>query len=206
MRVYPYLRASTTDQNAERAKQLLIDFASQYDLTVATFFVEHDSGAKLERVELFRLLDVAQEGDILLVEQIDRLSRLTTDDWEKLKNIIARKKIRVVSIDLPTSYMFMKFNDEFTERIFATLNSMMLDVLAAVARKDYLDRRTRQTQGITKAKTEGKYKGRPVDTDKHENIRMLLPHKSWSEIERICKCSRATIAKVAKQMRKEQQI
>ncbi|MFK7974356.1 MAG: hypothetical protein AB8B66_05800 [Rickettsiaceae bacterium] len=26
--------------------------------------------------ELFRLLDIAQEGDIILVEQIDRISRL----------------------------------------------------------------------------------------------------------------------------------
>jgi len=34
---------------------------------------------------------------------------------------------------------------------------MMLDMLAAIARKDYEDRRNRQMQGIARAKAEGKY-------------------------------------------------
>ena len=41
---------------------------------------------------------------------------------------------------------------------------MMLDMLAAVARKDYEDRRRRQAQGIVKAKAAGAYRGRPEDT------------------------------------------
>ena len=36
--------------------------------------------------------------------------------------------------------------DEFTARMFGAVNAMMLDVLAAEARKDYEDRR-RQAQG-----------------------------------------------------------
>ena len=35
---------------------------------------------------------------------------------------------------------------------------MMLDMLAAVARKDYEDRRRRQAQGILKAEAQGKYR------------------------------------------------
>jgi hypothetical protein len=44
---------------------------------------------------------------------------------------------------------------------------MMLDVLAAVARKDYEDRRRRVAQGQAKAKAEGRYRGRPEDTAKN---------------------------------------
>jgi DNA invertase Pin-like site-specific DNA recombinase len=40
------------------------------------------------------------------------------------------------------------------------INGMLLDMLAAVARKDYDDRRRRQAQGQAKAKAEGRYKGR----------------------------------------------
>jgi DNA invertase Pin-like site-specific DNA recombinase len=47
--------------------------------------------------------------------------------------------------------------------VFEALNAMRLDMLAAIARKDYYDRRRRQMQGIAKAKTEGKYRGRPED-------------------------------------------
>ncbi len=41
--------------------------------------------------------------------------------------------------------------DEFTERMLSALNSMMLDMLVAVVRKDYEDRRHRQTQGVHRA-------------------------------------------------------
>ena len=50
--------------------------------------------------------------------------------------------------------------DEFTGGTFDAMNGMFLDVLAAVARKDYDDRRLRQAQGQAKAMTQGKYKGR----------------------------------------------
>jgi hypothetical protein len=41
--------------------------------------------------------------------------------------------------------------DDFTAGMFDAINGMMLDVLAAVARKDYDDRRRRQAQGQAKA-------------------------------------------------------
>lgn len=47
------------------------------------------------------------------------------------------------------------------ERMLAAINDMMLDMLAAIARKDYEDRRRRQAEGIAKAKLAGRYKGRP---------------------------------------------
>ena len=55
--------------------------------------------------------------------------------------------------------------------MFAAINAMLLDMLAAVARKDYEDRRRRQAQGQAKAKAEGKYRGRPEDTARNEGNR-----------------------------------
>ena len=42
---------------------------------------------------------------------------------------------------------------------------------AAIARKDYEQRRERQAQGIEKAKAAGKYQGRPVDEDLHKRVK-----------------------------------
>ena len=78
MFVRAYLRASTDDQDANRARDQLKAFAAERGLSVAAWYVENESGAKLARPELFRLLNDAQPGDILLVEQVDRLSRLTS--------------------------------------------------------------------------------------------------------------------------------
>ena len=72
-----YLRASTDEQDAGRAREQLKTFAAERGLQIVAWYVENESGAKLARPELFRLLADAHDGDILLVEQVDRLSRLT---------------------------------------------------------------------------------------------------------------------------------
>ncbi|GFO74930.1 hypothetical protein BPLS_P1865 [Bathymodiolus platifrons methanotrophic gill symbiont] len=173
-RTYAYLRASTKEQNADRAKGSLQQFAREHDLVISTFFTENESGASLQRPELFRLLEIAQNGDIVLVEQIDRISRLKDDDWNSLKSIIKTKGLRVVSLDLPTSHQFSVVNDEFTGRMLSAINDLMLDMLAAIARKDYVDRRRRQKEGIVKAKSEGRYPGRPRDTELQQKIEGML--------------------------------
>jgi DNA invertase Pin-like site-specific DNA recombinase len=198
--VRAYLRASTDEQDAARAKDQLRAFAAERGLEIVAWYTENESGAKLARPELFRLLADAHRGDILLVEQVDRLSRLTAADWETLKAELTAKHIRVVALDLPTSWMMATANrDEFTGRMFEAINGMLLDMLAAVARKDYDDRRRRQAQGQAKAKAAGLYKGRPEDTERNAGIAaMIEAGASWTSIQNATGCSRATIAKIAK--------
>lgn len=201
MRVWAYLRASTKQQDADRALNELEAFAHSHDLKVSKYFKENESGASLQRPQLFLLLEIAERGDILLCEQIDRISRLTGEDWKTLRAIIESKGIRVVSLDLPTSHQLLNVQDEFTARMFEAMNSMMLDMLAAISRKDYEDRRRRQKQGIQKAKNENRYKGRPIDQELHRRIAELLSDgKSWNKVQDLIGCSRATVAKVSKKM------
>ena len=204
-RTYAYLRASTKEQSADRAKGSLQQFASEHDLVISTFFTENESGASIHRPELFRLLEIAQKGDIVLVEQIDRISRLKDDDWNSLKSIIKTKGLRVVSLDLPTSHQFAITNDdEFTGRMLSAINDLMLDMLAAIARKDYVDRRRRQKEGIVKAKSEGRYPGRPSDTELQQKIEvMLTDKKTYDYIQHLLGCSRTTISKVSKRLKQE---
>ena len=67
-----YLRASTDDQDATRAREDLERFVTERGLKVAAWYTENESGAKLDRPELFRLIADAHVGDVLLVEQVDR--------------------------------------------------------------------------------------------------------------------------------------
>jgi DNA invertase Pin-like site-specific DNA recombinase len=194
-----YLRASTDAQDATRARAQVEQFAADHGLVIAATYVENESGAKLHRPELFRLLADSKPGDILLLEQVDRLSRLTEGDWRKLRSEIDARQIRIVALDLPTSWQLADTKDEFTRRMFSAINGMLLDMLAAIARKDYDDRRRRQAQGILKAKVEGRYKGRPPNTDRNAGIAgMLKSGMSWTEVQRAVGCSRATINRIAK--------
>ena len=202
MFVRAYLRASTNDQDANRAREQLKAFAAERKLTVAAWYVENESGAKLARPELFRLLSESSPGDILLIEQVDRLSRLNAADWEALRTELASRKVRVVALDLPTSWVMTNGNgDEFTARMFDAINGMMLDMLAAIARKEYEDRRRRQSQGIAKAMAEGLYRGRPENVERNANIEaMLRAGLSYSAVQAATGCARATVAKIAKRI------
>jgi DNA invertase Pin-like site-specific DNA recombinase len=194
-----YLRASTDHQDAERAREQVEAFAAERQLVVAATYTENESGASLARPELFRLISDSKPGDILLIEQVDRLSRLSASDWLKLRSELDARQIRVVALDLPTSWQLASTSDEFTSRMFGAINGMMLDMLAAVARKDYDDRRRRQAQGILKAKAQGKYRGRPEDAARNAGIgAMLRGGASWSAIQKATGCSRATISKIAR--------
>ncbi|TIX44109.1 MAG: resolvase [Mesorhizobium sp.] len=202
MFVRAYLRASTKEQDAERAKNDLVAFAKEKGLAIAATYVENESGASLQRPELFRLLSDCAAGDILMIEQVDRLSRLDAADWDRLKNEIDDRKVRVVALDLPTSHMMMTATtDEFTGRMFGAINNMMLDMLAAIARKDYEDRRRRQLQGIEKAKRQNLYRGRPEDAKRNAAIvNMLRDGRSWSSIIDATGCSRSTLSRLAKRL------
>lgn len=199
MNARAYLRASTVEQDASRAREMVEAFAVERGLPIVGTYVENESGAKLARPELFRLITDSKPGDVLLIEQVDRLSRLTDSDWRKLRAELDAKKIRVVALDLPTSWQLTAPADDFTARMFGAINAMMLDMLAAVARKDYEDRRRRQAQGIAKAKLDGAYRGRREDTARNAGIASTLRDgSSWSAIQTAFGCSRATIARVAK--------
>ncbi|TIU60971.1 MAG: resolvase, partial [Mesorhizobium sp.] len=155
----------------------------------------------LKRPELERLMRDCHPGDVLLVEQVDRLSRLNEADWEKLRTDLKSKQVRVVALDLPTSWQAVSDGDEFSRRMVDAINGMMLDMLAAIARKDYTDRRRRQSQGIEKAKAEGRMRGRKEDEKRNGKIAVLLrAGLSWSQIVEQEECSRATVAKIAKRL------
>jgi len=171
-----YLRASTREQDASRAKESLESFVNEKGAAIASWYVENASGATPDRTELRRLLSDSRDGDILLVESIDRLSRLPKAEWERLRAEIESKGIRVVALDLPTSHSALSETgaDEFTSRMLDSINRMLSDMLAALSRVDYEVRRKRQAQGIAKAKEAGVYRGRPKSHDLHRKVQELL--------------------------------
>ena len=203
MFIRSYLRASTVEQDATRSNAALEQFAAEHGHLVASTYTENVSGTEANRPELLRLLKDARKGDVLLVESIDRLSRMEDPDWRTLKAAIDSKGLRIVALDLPTSHRAMRTNqnDEFTSRMLAAINNMMVEMMAAIARKDYQQRRERQAQGIAKAKQGGVYKGRPADQDLHKRVRELLAANfGIRAAARHAKCSTTTVLKIRDQL------
>jgi DNA-binding NarL/FixJ family response regulator len=74
--------------------------------------------------------------------------------------------------------------------------------VAFVCRTHSAGTRRRQAQGQAKAKAEGKYRGRPEDTERNDAIaRMLAAGQSWTTIQNTTGCSRATVLKIARRIK-----
>ena len=148
MTVRIYLRASTKDQDANRAEQLLLSLAGNATVVV---YKENVSGTKLERPELNRLLDESSPNDILLVESVDRLSRLNADDFDSLKLKIKAKQLHLVVADLPTTHQALtrpSEDDTMQQQLMLCVSNMLIDLLTTMARIDNDKRIERIKQGL----------------------------------------------------------
>lgn len=206
-----YLRASTKQQDATRAEEQLDAFAKLHGLNVVDKFIENESGASLDRPKLFELIEKSGKHDILLCESTDRLTRLTASKWAELKKVINDRGIRLVMVDLPTSYMNLSVpanlqdcaTTDPTVSIMSAINNMIIDIMAAMANKDYEQRKARAAQGREKAKREGKMTGRKVNTDANDKAMKYLRDggNSWKDIAKLCDISRAQVGKLAKKVK-----
>ncbi|MCC3309437.1 recombinase family protein [Psychrobacter sanguinis] len=195
MTVRIYVRASTKDQDATRALADLITFSKSYDNKFIDY-VEHFSGTKLDRPALAKLLKDAEQGDILLVESVDRLSRLSQDDFAILKQRIKDKGLRLVVADLPTTHTV---SEGLTGEILRVINDMLIDLLATMAKLDNDKRRERIKQGL--ANSGYKPTGKKANTAKHNRIRELDSQNNMTkeEIAKAVGVGVATVYRVLKQ-------
>lgn len=161
-------------------------------------YVENYSGTKLDRPELNKLLSEANQGDTLLVESIDRLSRLTQRDFQELKRRIQEKGLRLFVADLPTTYQMIQTSDSITHSILELINNMLIDLLATMARLDNEKRIERIKQGL--ARSGYKPTGKKANEAKHKRIKELLAvgNMTKEEIAKAVNCGVATVYRVAK--------
>lgn len=204
MKAHLYLRASTKDQDANRAKVALESFALEKGLSIAAVYAENISGTKLNRPELLLLLDTAESGDVLLVESVDRLSRLSQADWDTLKATIKAKGLRLVVADLPTSHMLVEAKG-ITAQIMDVINNMLIDLMATMARLDQEKRVERIKQGLENKKAaypEWKPSGKGRNLAKWSEVQALMqkhPTISADQIAKLADCGVATVYRIKKE-------
>src|ERR1700676_4182865 len=123
-------------------------------------FREVASGAKTDRAQLRRLLDVLDAGDVLTVTQLDRLARSTRDLLNTLATITAKKAgfraLGAAWADTTTSH-----------------GRLMLTVLGGLAEFERDLIRTRTGEGRERAKARGVKMGRPHKLTAHQRQEIL---------------------------------
>lgn len=189
---YGYVRVSSKSQESnysiESQKQQLI----QNGIQAKNIRVEVGSGAnEIKNRPVFQQLlqKELKPNDLLMVTKIDRCSRNTLE-FLKLQDILFKKNITFVALDLPTSV------DLATNKLIAT-------TLSGIAEFENARRKERQEQGIRAAQKEGKYTGRKTLIN-HSLITKVKNLKdksnlSVTEISRLIGISRPTVYKVLKE-------
>lgn len=191
-----YVRASTKDQDAERALDSLKQFASTIQ-DDSKAYIENESGTKLDRPILNKLLEDAEKGDTLLVESVDRLSRLTQEEFKVLKGRIEERGLKLVVADLPTTHVLLNTDDTITSSILNLVNNLLIDLLATMARLDNDKRKERIKQGLERSGY--KPSGKKADTAKHDRIKELANKGlTKEEIAKATGCGIATVYRVLK--------
>ena len=133
--------------------------------------------------------NVLKEGDTLVVTKIDRCARNTLE-FLKLQDILFKRKIQFISLDLP-----------YSEDL--NINKLISITLSSIAEFETNRRKERQMQGISQAKKAGKYRGRKtvIDDKLIAEVKHLKQQKmlSVTQIVKITGRSRNTIYKVLKE-------
>ena len=174
-----YARTSTVDQLAGIEGQV-----RELKKAGATKLYTEQVSSIGKRKELDAALDFLREGDSFMVTKLDRLARSTRHLMEIVDYLQERKvALRILDMGLDTS---------------TPSGELILTVMGAIAQFERSIMLERQREGIAKAKSEGKYKGRPKHINA-DNVREMKENgSSIKEIMAEHKISRASVYRLLK--------
>tara|TARA_R100000935_G_scaffold49280_1_gene74510 strand:- start:299 stop:877 length:579 start_codon:yes stop_codon:yes gene_type:complete len=176
-----YARTSTLDQKAGLEAQLR-------DLKAVgceRIFTEQVSSVDVDaRTQLAEALSFIREGDVVAVTKLDRLARSVAHLLE-LKQKIADKgaHLRILDLGVDTS---------------TPTGQLMLTMLGGIAEFERSIMLERQREGISKAKADGRYKGRaPTARAKTDEVlAMKASGIGATEISRTLGIGRASVYRI----------
>ena len=192
-----YQRVSTEEQNLGR-QNALIEKAKAEGYYIAGVYKEKASGVRADRPVLNKLIADLQEGDVIIAEHIDRITRLPLAEAEKLVNRI-REKGAFLSIPGIIDLSQIQTDSDIAKIVLDSIQTMLLKIALQMARDDYEQRKKRQAAGIAEAKKLGRFKGRQADTQKHKLIISLRSHHTLQETAKLAGCSVSLVKLVMRQ-------
>ena len=168
-----YARVSSVGQSLEAQKEALQHCDKM--------FVEKASAKNRDRPVLEKALDYVREGDTLICTRLDRIAR-STGDLLSIVDQLQEKGVRfkLLQMDLDTN---------------TATGKLILTTLGAIATFERELMLERQAEGIARAKSEGKYKGRkPTAMEKKpEALRLKAEGFNPSQISRKLGVSRSSV-------------
>lgn len=187
--VYGYARCSTNEDLQDITRQ--VRELKRQGATDETIYMEYESGTKINRAELAKLLNVVKEGDTIYTTEVSRITRST----KQLCDIIELAKEKQIKLVLGTFIVdCSKELDPMTEGMLK-----LMGVFAELER-NMISQRVKS--GMEHAKAKGKVVGRPATTENNIPYIFYKHYPKYKkgeinkkELSRLCSLSYPTIYK-----------
>lgn len=150
-----YARVSTEDQDCS------IQINQLKQIGCSKIYADQKTGRNLNREQLQQCLDYLREGDVLAFTRVDRLGR-SLKDLVTIADDLRKKGVGlyIVQQNLDTS---------------TPMGQMFYAMLGIMSEFEYHLKRERQLEGIVRAKSLGKYKGRqPLSINIRQQVLDML--------------------------------
>ncbi len=180
-RTFAYCRVSTAKQTEQNQVQAIL--SNGYQIEPHRIIEETISGSveAMKRPEFSKLIDRLESGDELVVLKLDRLGRDNIDVQQTISSL-SERGIKVVSLDLPV------------RDLTSAEGKLMLQMFSAFAEFERERIRERTSEGLKRAKAQGKVLGRPKGSKSGEKIRECQKlNLSQSETARQLSISLSTV-------------
>jgi DNA invertase Pin-like site-specific DNA recombinase len=180
MTVFGYARVSTDGQTLDNQIETLTKAGC------AKVFSEKESGARTDRPQLARAIEVLDKGDVLLVTRLDRLARSTLDLLNTLDAVAKRKA------------GFRSIADAWCDTT-TPHGKLMITILGGLAEFERALILARCNEGRTRAKANGVKFGRKHKLNEHQQQaarEMQKQGKSNVEIAKLLGVSHQTIGRL----------
>ena len=152
MKVYGYVRVSSTDQNEDRQ----IIGLRRAAVPEENIYIDKQSGKDFNRPGYKKLARKLKKGDLLYVFSIDRLGRNYEEIQEQWRILTKEIGIDICVLDMPL--LDTRNGKDLMGTFIADL---VLQILSFVAQSERESIKKRQAEGIAAAKLKGVKFGRP---------------------------------------------
>lgn len=152
MKIYGYVRVSSTDQNEDRQMIAL----REAQVSEKNIYMDKQSGKDFERPNYKRLVRKLKPGDLLYILSIDRLGRNYEEIQKQWRILTKDIGIDICALDMPL--LDTRNGKDLMGTFIADL---VLQILSFVAQNERENIKKRQAEGIAAAKAKGVKFGRP---------------------------------------------
>ena len=162
-------------------------------------FIDQESEKNTDQNSYQLLKNAAlREGDTLIIQSLDRLSRSKADIKQELQ-WLKENNVRLKVVDMPTTMIELSKNQQWAVEL---MNNLLIEAFDSTVVHEYAEHRQRQREGIDAAKAAGVRFGRPP-LEKEEEFyklkkRWLSKEISTREAARILGVSHQTFWKWVK--------